>query len=43
MELVWAWGLVASPLMLLNSTEVVVMVEEEEEQGEWATLALEVT
>lgn len=38
MVLVWAWGLVASQLMLPNSTEVV-LVEEEE----WATWALEVT
>lgn len=34
MVLVWAWDLVASPLMLTNSTE---------EVEEWATWALEVT
>ncbi len=38
MVLVWAWDLVASPLMLPNSTE-----EVEVEVEEWATWVLEVT
>lgn len=38
MVLVWAWDLVASPLMLTSSIE-----EEEEVVEEWATWALEVT
>lgn len=40
MVLVWAWDLVASPLMLPNSTEEVVVVVEAEEEEEWATWAL---